>query len=274
MLEFLHGDVFLFGFAPVIAYITGYLCTAVPLEILIRASSSVCDKYGVTHTKSDGTRSEALSRTQEKVPWAQQLRTVVNVLFGPTAIVNGIFGYFLLSRLCSPDKKEIPALFVGLTQFVSMSFVGDFFLYWGHRIQHEIPFLWEHCHKLHHTLDAPSPLGTLYINHIDATLQGALPMLLATVICQPNLVVMYIYIFLRIAENVMNHTGLSWPLLDIIFLKVLPFRASVAHHDAHHKFSNYGAKEKSWANAKNYAEMFWIWDYLFGTLRGQIFHAK
>ena len=128
MFEFFHGDVFLLGFAPVIAYITGYLCTAVPLEILIRASNSLCDKYGVTHTKSDGTRSEALNRTQEKVPFMQQLKTVVNVLFGTTAIVNGIFGYFLLSQLCTPEEKEIPTLFVGLAQFVSMAFVGDFFL--------------------------------------------------------------------------------------------------------------------------------------------------
>ena len=126
--EFLRGDVFLFGFAPVIAYITGYLFSAVPLEILIRRSSSVCDKYGVTHTKLDGTRSEALSRTQEKVPFMHQLKTVATVLFGPTAIMNGIFGYFLLSRFTTAEKREIPSLFAGLVQFVSMAFVGDFFL--------------------------------------------------------------------------------------------------------------------------------------------------
>lgn len=46
----------------------------------------------------------------------------------------------------------------------------------------------------------------------------------------------------------------------LIFFQVLPFRAGVKHHDAHHHFSNYAG------NAKNYGESFWIWDWLFGTL--------
>jgi sterol desaturase/sphingolipid hydroxylase (fatty acid hydroxylase superfamily) len=40
---------------------------------------------------------------------------------------------------------------------------------------------------------------------------------------------------------------------------VLPLRASIKHHDAHHRFSNHSK------NAKNYAESFWIFDALFGT---------
>lgn len=42
-------------------------------------------------------------------------------------------------------------------------------------------------------------------------------------------------------------------------LQVLPLRASIAHHDAHHKYSNHHL------NAKNYGETFWIWDAMFGT---------
>jgi hypothetical protein len=42
-------------------------------------------------------------------------------------------------------------------------------------------------------------------------------------------------------------------------LQVLPFRASIAHHDAHHKHCNHALR------ATNYAEGFWVWDALFGT---------
>jgi sterol desaturase/sphingolipid hydroxylase (fatty acid hydroxylase superfamily) len=42
-------------------------------------------------------------------------------------------------------------------------------------------------------------------------------------------------------------------------LQVLPFRASIGHHDAHHKYSNHALR------AKNYGETFWIWDALIGT---------
>lgn len=46
-------------------------------------------------------------------------------------------------------------------------------------------------------------------------------------------------------------------------LKVLPFRAPIAFHDAHHKFSNHPR------NARNYGEAFWLWDWAFGTLNGR-----
>lgn len=132
----------------------------------------------------------------------------------------------------------------------------------GHRIQHDIPYLWENFHSIHHTLETPTPTGTIYIHAIDATLQGSLPILFAIVVVRPHPLLAYIYIYLRIAENVVNHSGLAggfW--VDLLTLKFLPLRAGVAHHDAHHKYSHYGK------NAKNYAENFWIWDYAFGTLR-------
>ena len=43
-------------------------------------------------------------------------------------------------------------------------------LYWGHRIQHEIPALWK-LHAMHHGLETPTPMGTIFIDPIDATLQ-------------------------------------------------------------------------------------------------------
>ena len=58
-----------------------------------------------------------------------------------------------------------------------------------------------------------------------------------------------------VAENVVNHSGLDHWLPNLIFLKGLPFRAGVAVHDAHHRFSNYSK------NAKNFGENFWLWDW-------------
>jgi sterol desaturase/sphingolipid hydroxylase (fatty acid hydroxylase superfamily) len=102
-------------------------------------------------------------------------------------------------------------------------------------------------------------LAILFIIH-KITLQGALPLLLSTAIVRPHPLTAYAYTIWRLAENVVNHSGLESTLLNVLFLKFLPGRASVSHHDYHHKFSNYSG------NAKNYAEFFWIWDYLFGTL--------
>jgi sterol desaturase/sphingolipid hydroxylase (fatty acid hydroxylase superfamily) len=61
----------------------------------------------------------------------------------------------------------------------------------------------------------------------------------AAAFVRPTIGVFYFYAFVRIAENVVNHSGIDHPLLNILTLKILPGRASVSHHDYHHKYSNY-----------------------------------
>jgi sterol desaturase/sphingolipid hydroxylase (fatty acid hydroxylase superfamily) len=70
----------------------------------------------------------------------------------------------------------------------------------------------------------------------------------------------YAYVSFHLANNVFNNTGIECFWFDLLTLKFLPFRSQNSHHDAHHRFTNFGT------NAKNFAEMFWIWDYLFQTL--------
>lgn len=248
-------NLLVWGIGPVLAYIIGYLLTAAPLEILIR-SNCIDENRFIKH--SGKSRTEKLKANN----LSKQLPQIFYVVFGPTAIVNGVIGAFLVPWTNpSLNYSYLPSYFDLLTQFIVMEFVGDFFLYWGHRLQHEIPFLWERFHRLHHTLDTPTPLGTLYIDSMDATLQGALPMLLAAIAARPHPLSFYIYIFARISENVVNHSGLNHPLTNMLYLKFLPGRASIAHHDSHHLYSNYAK------GAKNYGENFFLWDKLFGTFR-------
>ena len=64
-------------------------------------------------------------------------------------------------------------------------------------------------------------------------------MIFAGCLVRPHLFVLYVYIYFRIAENVVNHSGLKSSIVDLLTLKCLPLRASIAHHDAHHKYSNH-----------------------------------
>jgi sterol desaturase/sphingolipid hydroxylase (fatty acid hydroxylase superfamily) len=192
-------------------------------------------------------------------------------MIGPPAIVNAMVGA-LIGNYFFPykgDEAVFPALVTCILQVGLLLLVGDFFLYWGHRIQHTIPFLWERCHSVHHRLDTPSPVSTLYIDDIDAFLQAALPILISSLVVRPHPIAYYFYVALRLSDNAVNHSGLKPNLLvDIFTLKFLPFRASVGHHDSHHKYSGYTGA------AKNYAEYFWIWDYMFGTLSNSGAHKK
>ncbi len=258
-----------FGLGPVLAYVVGFTLVTLPLEFIIRykAQELSDSKRFIVYNTESRTRLEARAKTEEKVELKNQIRLALINLIGPPAIINGIFSWWLMTKLLDSSKVTIypggssPASWdwkIFLVSFFFLQLTGDFFLYWGHRIQHEYDFLWK-LHSVHHTLDSPTPIGTLYIDPIDATLQGALPMMLAIIIVQPDLFTTYLYIALRVGENAVNHYGIDSWIFDILTLKCLPFRASVAHHDSHHKLSKHAM------GAKNYGENFWIWDYVFGT---------
>jgi sterol desaturase/sphingolipid hydroxylase (fatty acid hydroxylase superfamily) len=86
-------------------------------------------------------------------------------------------------------------------------------------------------------------------------------------------------------ETIVMHMFTDGWWMDLISLKCLPLRSKNSHHDMHHKYSkSTSGKFASFMDvstfckqlnsfmryvytAKNYAEMFVIWDYVFGTLR-------
>ncbi len=43
--------------------------------------------------------------------------------------------------------------------------------YCGHRVQHDVEYLWRTRHSFHHQVGTPSPVTTVYIDKDDATLQ-------------------------------------------------------------------------------------------------------
>lgn len=166
------SDIFAFGVAPVLVYILGYLTVCVPLEVLYRLYPQWYKENSINHSTKES-RFEALQKTQQKIPPSQQAAKVLSVMVGPTAVLNGTFSYFISSYFITPSQLEYPSFLKLLVDLIAMKLIDDFFLYWGHRIQHEVPFLFEKFHSIHHTLDTPTPMGTLYIDSVDATLQVA-----------------------------------------------------------------------------------------------------
>lgn len=247
------------GAGPVISANAGFFVTVVLLDIVCKflPDSSFITYSSATHRKDNA------NITLTKISYFEQFKSCILIMLGPTAIVGGILNALICKNIFNvyPAIPMLPTLQLFLAQIILLLLVGDFCLYWGHRIQHMNKFLWENFHSVHHKIDTPIPISTLYIESMDATIQASLPIMLAAVAVRPHPISLYLYIFLRLSDNVVNHSGLKPILwLDILTLKALPFRASVAHHDAHHKFSNYAG------NAKNFAEYFWIWDYMFNTL--------
>lgn len=191
--------------------------------------------------------------------WDAKYGSVMTVV-GPPAMLGGVLASYMGLFLVGMQWAPLTTASL-LWQFVAMEVVGDLGLYLGHRIQHEIPFLWQ-FHAVHHGIETPTPLGAAFIDPVDATLQVSLPITAAIALVKPHPIAAYAYIFFRVGDNVANHSGLDncwW--LDLLFLKYSWLgRAKACHHDSHHKYGGRNGKPM------NIGEGFWIWDWTFGTL--------
>jgi len=212
--------------------------------------------------KKDGEadRETMVARSRELKPLSHQTWVVLDQLMGPGVWVNIMISAYLMPALIKNDPTIKPTGKELLLQFLALTVVGDFGLYWGHRIQHEFTSLWEKYHSIHHSVESPSPMSTGHIHSVDTTLQVGLPGLVAAILVQPHPLSYYLYSCTQTCEHVMNHSGLDDNLIDLLTLKFLPLRGNIAHHDYHHKFCGYAGR------AKNFGETFWVWDWLFGTL--------
>lgn len=244
------------GVGPVAVSNAAFFGSAAVLELLL--ASGLCNNCLIAYGAKS--RPDSISSTRARISFFEQLRGCVWILCGPTVLLSMLVNAHLmhLLRPMSIPTEAPPAIVPFILQVLLMLIINDFVLYWGHRIQHMNEFLWRRCHWYHHQLDTPTAVSTVYIDSADAILQGGLPLILASCVIRAHPCVVYVFMFLRVADNAVNHCGMESPIVNFLFLKFLPFRAPVGHHDSHHRFSNYTK------NAKNFGEYFWIWDYMFG----------
>ena len=129
---------------------------------------------------------------------------------------------------------------------------GDFLLYWLHRLQHSVPFLWA-FHSVHHSQEQLTTL-TQYRRHpLDRLLLDvALFVVFAWVLGLPTRTWLPLYVVVT-SLQALHHTELNWRFGPLYRIVVSPIFHSV-HHSADPKDLN-----------KNLGQMLSIWDYIFGT---------
>lgn len=146
----------------------------------------------------------------------------------------------------------------GLIIFFVACFIGDFSYYWWHRLQHEVPFLWE-LHKLHHS-DENLNTSTIYRSHfLEPAGQGLVrgltiglifdtsagPQTVLAIVMGGLLVVVWDYFI---------HANVK---LDALH-RLMPFFSTPQYHWIHH------SKERVHQD-KNYAIWLPMFDVAFGT---------
>lgn len=145
--------------------------------------------------------------------------------------------------------------------------VGDFAIYWVHRIHHQTRILWP-FHSVHHSAEVMTPI-TVYRKHpfydvtqvlVRGSLIGVLQGILLGLFPQGVTISMILganaayFIFNMLGANFRHmHIWLSFgPVLEHVFI-------SPAQHQIHHSLAPAH-------HNKNYGEVLAIWDWMFGSL--------
>ncbi|NDG89501.1 MAG: sterol desaturase family protein [Proteobacteria bacterium] len=193
---------------------------------------------------------------KEKIKFKKKVsRISKNIFFWLMNI--GITPIIILPITIYATQFEIHNLFKFDNLILSFLFhliIIDVFLYWWHRLNHEIPFLWRfhHVHHLDETLDVSSGIRF----HFGEVVLSALvrcAVIIAFNISLTNLLLIEAIVFI---SSAFHHSNIKLPQKLESILSHIIVTPSI-HWVHHHK------RQKE--TDSNYCAIFSFWDYLFGT---------
>lgn len=157
-------------------------------------------------------------------------------------------GYGLLFLLDLPNWWR---LVVGLLLF-------DLWMYWWHRLNHALPFLWR-LHRMHHSDPAMDASSAVRFHPGEIFLSGVARLIVLPIIGMP-LMLLLAYEAVLLPVILFHHANIRLPR----WLDFGLFRAGLlvtpAMHRVHH------SRERDETNS-NYGSVLPVWDRLFGSLR-------
>lgn len=190
--------------------------------------------------------------------------TVPVIALSPNTLIE--LTQSIISSLQISKENNSPGTMAFLTYLV-LSFIGpDFMYYWAHRLQHEIPWLWQ-FHKVHHSAEVLTPLTQHRIHPVElwmslsfrtfatGIIAGAFLFFypsITTLISIAGIHIFFIFFNATTANLRHSHVWLSFgPAIEKVIM-------SPAQHQIHHST----AKKHF---DKNYGADLSLWDWLFGT---------
>jgi sterol desaturase/sphingolipid hydroxylase (fatty acid hydroxylase superfamily) len=131
--------------------------------------------------------------------------------------------------------------------------VAKDFLEWGiHNLLHRIPWLWE-FHKLHHSIQELDWIGNMRFHWMEIAVYHSLTYLPLMLLGVEGRVILWIAVFTTLIGH-LNHSNLRLDWGPFRYILNSP-RLHVWHHDlVLHQ-----------AHGQNFAIVFSLWDFLFGT---------
>ncbi|WP_020590384.1 sterol desaturase family protein [Kiloniella laminariae] len=130
----------------------------------------------------------------------------------------------------------------------------DFLIYWWHRLNHELPFLWR-FHEVHHldnTLDSTSALRF----HFGEVLLSALMRVVFIILLDIPLFSVFLFEILLLLATIFHHSNLRLPSFLERYLSWIIVTPSI-HWVHHHALRS--------DTDSNYSTILSLWDRIFGS---------
>ncbi|MEP7277213.1 MAG: sterol desaturase family protein [Bacteroidota bacterium] len=186
---------------------------------------------------------------------------VLNALVGVfNGIVIFIGGYFFQQLITWLNKNNIGLLYlVRINSHVKtllQLLLIDLFMYWWHRLNHHISFLWR-FHQFHHTDTAMNSTTALRFHVVELSFSYVARIMVFPILgITLNSIILYSLLFFPIV--ILHHSNIKISArLDQVFRKLF---VTPHMHRIHH--SRIPTETNS-----NYSSLFPFWDLLFKTYR-------
>jgi len=179
------------------------------------------------------------------------------------ALINGLLGIVLLGVLIAGSTALANAHQVGLLRLVEFPawaetivalLLFDCWMYWWHRINHVVPFLWR-FHRVHHSDPCMDVTTALRFHPGEIVLSTAARLLVVNLIGM-ELWHLVLYELIALPIVAFHHSNIAMPRRAddaLRWIIVTPWM-----HWVHH------SRERAETNS-NYASVLSIWDRIFGS---------
>ncbi len=137
-------------------------------------------------------------------------------------------------------------------QFIVFFLLKDLLDYAIHNLLHRVPFLWR-WHQVHHSIETMDWIGNFRFHQLEIVVYQSLSWLPLVILGVDGRIMLVIAVIATLIGH-LNHANLNWHYGPLRFVLNSP-RFHIHHHDV---IARGGV-------GKNFAVVFSVWDWLFGT---------
>ncbi|HUZ61079.1 MAG TPA: sterol desaturase family protein [Hanamia sp.] len=170
--------------------------------------------------------------------------------------------FFFVASFQVWSIRELNSYHLGLFYFLKIPYVAkviigvacfDLFAYWTHCLSHKVPLIWR-LHRVHHS-DTTMDSSTYFRGH-PLELTFAATNIIGAFVFGLDINILTLYFLILLPFQIAEHSNIEFPewLNNTVgFIFTTPNMHKIHHH-----------KDQEYTDS-NYADIFIIWDRLFGT---------